>query len=140
MRHTGLEASTSTHLCPSDQAGEALGTSSEPTSSSMLEIFVTSTMVSSRILFNPKLLRPVLSSVCLRWRVCLFLRRRRTSGAFEETGRKHPLVVRAGHCSTFGEHCQAGAELLHSHGSPEWRQVVLLAHRVSANETANSTF
>ena len=38
----------------------------------------------------------------------------------------HPLVIRSGHCAAFGEHCQAGAELLHSHGSPEWRQVGLV--------------
>lgn len=35
----------------------------------------------------------------------------------------YPLVVRAGPCAAFGEHRQAGAELLHSHGGPEWRQV-----------------
>lgn len=34
----------------------------------------------------------------------------------------HPLVVRTGRGAAFREHCQAGAELLHSHGSPERRQ------------------
>lgn len=38
---TGPEASTSTLLCPSDQAGEASATSSELTSSSMQETFAT---------------------------------------------------------------------------------------------------
>lgn len=45
-RPTGLEGCTSTPLYPSDQAGGALVTSSEHISSSMLETFVTSTMVS----------------------------------------------------------------------------------------------
>lgn len=40
----------------------------------------------------------------------------------------HPLVIWTGHCPALGEHCQTGAELLHSHGSPEWRQVGLKGH------------
>lgn len=46
-RVTGLEASISTPLYPSDREREALVTSSGHTSSSMPETFVTSTMVSS---------------------------------------------------------------------------------------------
>ena len=46
-RVTGLEASTCTPLYPSGREREALATSSGHTSSSTLETFVTSTMVSS---------------------------------------------------------------------------------------------
>lgn len=56
--------------------------------------------------------------------VCFFRRRGATS-PFEEAGRVHPVVLWTGHCAAFREHCQAGAELLHSNGSPEWRQVGL---------------
>lgn len=55
--------------------------------------------------------------------VMFALLRRGATSAFEETGRMHPLVIWTGHRAAFREHCQAGAELLHSHGSPEWRQV-----------------
>lgn len=61
-----------------------------------------------------------LTSVWLR---LMFVFRSGATSAFEETGRMHPLVIWTGHCAAFREHCQAGAELLHSHGSPEWRQV-----------------
>lgn len=61
-RPTGPEASTSTPLYPSDQAGGALVTSSEHTSSSMPETYVTSTTVSS---CNPTVIRwfPRLTSI-----------------------------------------------------------------------------
>lgn len=63
---------------------------------------------------------------CLAELMCLVLLRWGATSTFEETGRMHPLVVWTGHCAAFGKHCQAGAELLHSHGCPEWRQVGLV--------------
>lgn len=55
---------------------------------------------------------------------CVFIyRRRRASSTPEPTGRVYPLVVRSRHRAASGEHRSTWAELLHSYGRPEWRQV-----------------
>lgn len=57
--------------------------------------------------------------------------RGRAEGTSEQTGRVYPLVLWSGHCVASGEHCSSGAQLLHSHGRPERRQVD--NHRHSIN-------
>lgn len=54
---------------------------------------------------------------------CLYLYRWRASSAPEPTGWVYPLVVRSRHRAASGEHRSTWAQLLHSYGRPERRQV-----------------
>lgn len=129
-KHIGLEGFICTALSHSDQAEAALETSSGRISSLTPGICATLTMVRSKSfkVWNWNYIKcfPIFyvakSHISFKY-LSSSSTRGRAQSTPEQTGWVYSLVVWSGHCVASGEHCSTGAQLLHSHGRPEWRQV-----------------